>query len=185
MINRSRLRMVLAVAFAITAVGALAAPAAAESALIPCNGNCGYYENGDGGPPYGSNCQYEAASYDLDKMSPRPPLMHGSYSFKTKVDWRFKILRRAPAGGAYQTIYTSSYQNAMADDSIPARAGHGFSRRTWMAPENPTGRHKVWIEMRWWYQGAVEGFARVEIDNYKRLWSGNVDYTTEYCLQDW
>ncbi len=42
----------------------------------------------------------------------------------------------------------------------------------------------MWIEMAWMRNGNHEGFARVEYDNHKRLWNGNVDYTTQYCLED-
>lgn len=185
MINRSRLRFALAITFAISAVGILAGPAAAETTLVNCNGKCGSYQIRDGGPPYGANCIYEKVSYDLDSMSVRPPLMHGYYPNKTPVRWRFKILHQSTNGGAWSLVYTSSYQAAMADDAVPAYAGHGFSRRSWTAPESTNGRFKAWVEMQWLHNGGVEGFARSEMDNYKRLWNGNTDYAVEYCLSQW
>lgn len=186
MINRSALRITFALVFAISAVAGFAAPAAAETVITACNGTCGYYEIGDGGPPYGANCQYEAGSYDLDKISVRPPLMHGPWSNNTKVRWKFRIFRSTNFGSSWSQIYQSSWQNAMANDMIPARAGHGFSRRTWTAPESPTGYYKVRILMHWFNPGGNRvGIAAVELDNYKRLWSGNVTYSTNHCIQDW
>lgn len=186
MFNRSRLRVVVALSFAISALGVVAAPAAAETVLVDCSTTkCGYYEVYDSGPPYGANCKYETGSYDLDFMSARPPSMHGYYSYKTKVQWRFKILRQPPSSMvSWTTIYTSSYQSALANDAIPAYAGNGFSRRTWNAPENPTGRFKMWIEMRWLRNGNVEGIARVEYDWYKQLWNGNSYTAQDYCYNN-
>ena len=179
-------RLLIALCFALTSVGVFAVPASAETPITVCNGTCGYYEIGDGGPPYGANCQYEKVSYALDKISVRPPLMHGPYSQKTKVRWLFRIFRMPSGGGAWSQIHQSTWQNAMASDAIPARAGSGFSRRTWTAPENPAGFYKVRILMHWFNQaGNRVGIAAVELDNYKRLWNGNVDYATDHCLQSW
>jgi hypothetical protein len=183
--NRSLFRMALALAFALTAAGTLAAPAAAETIIQSCNGTCGYYEIGDGGPPYGANCQYEHASHDLDKVSARPPLMHGPYSTKTKVRWLFRVFRASNYNGPWSQIYQSSWQNAMTNDAIPAYAGHGFSRRTWTAPESPTGYFKVRLLLHWFNQsGNRVGIAAVELDNYKLL-DGAVGSNTEWCPQDW
>ncbi|MEO6350247.1 MAG: hypothetical protein ABIP53_06315 [Candidatus Limnocylindrales bacterium] len=185
MVNRLFLRVVLTLVFALTAAGAIAGPAAAETIIQACNGTCGYYEIRDGGPPYGANCIYEHASHDLDKISVRPPLMHGPWSYKTKVRWLFRIFRSASMGGSWSQIYQSSWQNAMANDSIPAYAGQGFSRRTWTAPESPTGWFKVRILMHWFNQsGNRVGIAAAEIDNYKLL-DQAVGSNTEYCPQDW
>lgn len=186
MVTRGTRRATLSLFVAITALIGLAAPASAETVITACNGTCGYYEIGDGGPPYGANCQYEAGSYDLDKISVRPPLMHGPWSYNTNVRWLFRIFRSSNFGGSWSQIYQSTWQNAMANDAIPARAGNGFSRRTWMAPESPTGWFKVRILMHWFNQsGNRIGIAAVELDNYKRLWNGNVTYSMDYCLQDW
>ena len=74
---------------------------------------------------------YEKPGQDLDEITVRPPLMHGYYSNKTKVAWRFKVRRASVGGGNFSTIYTSSWQTAMANDAIPVYAGQGFSRRAW------------------------------------------------------
>ena len=180
------MRMLAALSLALVAVGTLVVPASATTIITECNGTCGYYEIGDAGPPYGANCQYEKVSYDLDKMSVRPPLMHGPYAQKTKVRWLFRIFRMPSGGGSWKQIYQSSWQNAMANDAIPAYAGSGFSRRTWTAPESPTGFFKVRILMHWFNAGGSRvGIAAVELDNYKSLWNGNVRYDNEYCLQSW
>ena len=69
--------------------------------------------------------------------------------WSAKVRWLFRIFRSTNFGGSWSQIYQSTWQNAQANDAIPARAGSGFSRRTWIAPENPTGWFKVRILMHW------------------------------------
>jgi hypothetical protein len=188
MIKKPALRVAVALAFALVAAGALAGPAAAESVIQDCgmSETCGYWEVRDSGPPYGANCKYETGSYDLDLIKIQPPLMHGPTGNKTKVGWQFKILRSTNSGNTWGFYYKSNWQYAMADDMIPAYGGHGFSKRTWNAPENPTGWFKVRIYMRWYSAGgAFTGNVVVEINYYKRVWNGNVDYAMDYCLQDW
>lgn len=186
MFNRPGLRIVGALSLAVSALGVMAVPAAAETTLVACNGTCGYYEVGDSGPPYGANCKYETVSYDLDWMSARPPLMHGPFMGKTKVGWQFKVLRSTNFGSSWSVHYTSTWQTARANASIPARAGSGFSRRQWTAPENPNAYFKIRVFMRWWNAGGnVIGNASVEYDHYKRLWNGNVDYVSNYCIPEW
>ena len=183
MVNRSAARIALALAFALSAVAGFAGPAAAETVLDACTGTCGAYDIGDSGPPYGANCSYEKASHDLDKMSARPPTVWGNYDFTTTVKWRFKIIRSSPSGQL--SSVTGRYQSAQADNMTPARVGNGFSRRTWRAPESPTGRFSMWLEIVWvGSSGVPGGSARVLIDHYKGLWNGNVDYSDD-CRQDW
>lgn len=184
MAHRSRFRMLLALTFAVSSLAVIAAPAAAETPLVPCNGTCGYYEVYDTGPAgqKGAVCGYEGNSRDLDFISVRPPLMHGNYSNKTKVEWRFKIRRASSSLGPFSTIHTSSYQSAKANDAIPAYAGSGFSRKWWYASESPDGYYLVWVEMRWWHSGQVEGFARVEYDHYKVLWKTTIFYRADSCI---
>lgn len=111
--------------------------------------------------------------------------MHGNYSNKTKVAWRYKIRRASTGGGSFGTIYTSSWQTAMANETNPVSAGDGFSRRAWMAGENPHGFFDVWVELAWYYNGSREGFARIEYDWYKAL-RGSSSYTNmEYCLEEY
>lgn len=184
---RNRFAAALGLALIFGAV--IAAPVSAETVLTTCSGTCGYYEVHDTGPSgmKGAVCQYETGSYDLDWISVRPPLMHGPYSSKTKVMWKFNILRSTNFGGSYTGIYNSSWQTAMANDAIPAYDGSGFSRRYWYASDpNPTGWFKVRILLRWKNSaGNVVGNAKVEYDHYKGQWNGNSDYRSEYCLQDW
>lgn len=186
-----RNRFIAALGFALIAGTFIAAPVAAETVLVDCNGTCGYWEVMDTGPtgPKGAVCVYEKPGYDLDKITIRPPLMHGAYSNKTKVAWRFRVRRADVNVGTFQTIYTSSWQTAMASDSIPAQDGngfdYGFARRTWMAPENPHGFFDIWTELAWYHNGSQEGFARVEYDWYKAQ-RGSSSYTNnEYCLEDY
>jgi hypothetical protein len=184
-----RNRFIAALGFALIAGTVIAAPAAAETVLNQCTGNCGYWEVKDQGPtgPKGAVCKYETASYDLDFISVRPPLMHGPWSYKTKVQWMFKIQRTTNFGGSWGNYYASSWQSAMANDAIPAYAGNGFSRRYWYAPDpNPTGWFRVRVYMRWKNTGGTTvGTASVEYDNYRGMWNGNLDYRSDYCLQDW
>jgi hypothetical protein len=162
--NRTGLRVALGLVFAMSALGAMAAPAAAEVVVKACVGNCGYYEvydNSTGQP--GAKCTYQNSyPYKLLNVNVRPPLMHGDYSNKTKVGWRFLIQRKNINGNKWLVYYTSSYQTATASDSIPAYVGSGFSRRKWNAPNNPSGyQYRVVLELRWWHNGSVEGYAKV------------------------
>lgn len=186
--RRPTLRFLIAFGFALSSLAVIAAPAMAETVIEGCSGSCGYWEVYDTGPTgmKGAVCVYETgSSHDLDKITIRPPLMHGNYSTKTKVGWRYKIRRADVNVGTFHTIYTSSWQTAMANDSIPAYGGHWFSRRAWTAPENPHGFFDVWVELTWWHHGSVEGSALVEYDWYKAQ-RGSSSYTdNEYCLEDY
>ncbi len=182
-----RNRFIVALGFAIALGTVIAAPVAAETVIDPCSGTCGYWEVYDTSSMKGAVCKYETGSYDLDSISVRPPLMHGPYSNKTKVQWKFNILRSTNFGSSYTGIYNSTWQTAMASDSIPAYDGSGFSRRTWNAPDpNPTGWFKVRL-LLWWKNasGNVVGKMKVEYDYYQGKWNGNSDTRNEYCLQDW
>lgn len=188
MISRSGLRVTLGLVFAVSALGVLAAPAAAETVTQPCSGNCGYWEVYDAAAPLrGGSCFYSGTfPYKLTSMSVRAPLMHGIYNGKTKVGWRFKIQRQNNNGGSWNTIYTSSYQTAMADNAIPAYNGHGFSRRTWNAPSNPNGyRYRETLDLKWWKaNGTVDGTLSLKYDWYKRQRSGGgKDVQPNYCIQ--
>ena len=188
MFGKSGLRMVLALAFAVSALAGVAAPSAANTTLINCNGTCGYYETYDAAiSKKGAVCVYGTSfPYKLNRITVRPPLMHGYYSTKTKVGWRFKIQRMPVGGGPWSTIFTSTYQGAMANDAVPANVGSGFSRRAWQAPSNPAGYFwRVWVELRWWHLGVVEGFARVQYDWYKALRGGSTYTNPDYCLQSY
>jgi hypothetical protein len=181
------LRFLVAIALAVSSVVVVTAPAAAYRELVPCTGTCGYWEAYDYSTGQkGAVCGYEKVSQDLDFISVRPPLMHGNYPTYTKVGWRFKIRRQSLAPGAtFNTIFTSSWQTAKANDAIPAYAGSGFSRRFWYAPENPTGHFQALVEMQWWHSGSVEGFVRIQYEWYKALWKGNSYTNNEYCLQNY
>lgn len=183
-----RNRFVAALGLALVIGAAVAAPAAAETVIDPCSGNCGYWEVYDTHPGLkGAVCKYETGSYDLDWIQVRPPLMHGPFPGNTKVQWKFNILRSTNFGGSYTGIYNSSWQTAMANDAIPARAGNGFSWRTWYASDpNPTGWFKVRL-LLWWKNaaGSVIGKMKIEYDHYQGKWNGNNNHRSEYCLQDW
>ena len=184
--RRSKFRALIALAFAISSVAVIVAPAAAATVLTACTGTCGYYEVYDMGPTgqKGAVCVYETgSSYDLDEITIRPPLMHGSRPTKDKVSWRFKIRKQNVNTMVYSTVFTSSYQSAMADDATPAYVGHGFSRRSWRAPENPHGFFYVQIELTWTHNGSREGYAKIEYDWYKAQRSGATDTQPDHCLR--
>lgn len=185
MMRKRRLRVLLALGMALSAVGSLAGSASAETVITPCTGTCGDYEVYDSPkpPPYGANCKYESGTFDLDWISARPPQMHGlvSYPKDSKVQWRMMVLHASGPAGKYATIHTSNWQTAYANDQQVARAGHGFHRIFWYAPENPSGVYKVWIDMRWWKSGAVQGTVRLEYDSYKGKAAGVTFSSPEYC----
>jgi len=180
------LRIVLGVIFAVSAVSVMAAPAAAEVIVKACVGNCGSYQvsDNDTGMP-GAKCTYQNSyPYKLLNMSVRPPLMHGDYSTKTKVEWRFKVQRKNVNGSKWLVTYTSSYQSAQASDSIPAYENHGFTRRTWNAPSNPSGYdYRVILELQWWHNGSKEGYAKIRYSWYKEQRSGSSSSNLgSYCI---
>src|SRR5215204_2040644 len=75
-------------------------------------------------------------------------LMHGEYAAKTPVAWRLRIQRKPNSSGNFNNYFTSNYQQTTANETIPAYAGHGFSRRTWYAPNNPAGyRYRVILDL--------------------------------------
>ena len=185
MVSTYRLRIVVALCFALTSIAALAAPASAETILAPCSGTCGSWEVYDGAVGRkGANGIYAtSAPYELNKITVRPPLMHGDHPSPSQVAWRFKIQRRAVDGIAWSTIYTSTYQKASADDAIPAYAGNGFSRRAWEAPNNPSGYfYRVLIDMRWKHNGSVEGTLSLKYDYYKAKRGNSTQVHNFYLL---
>jgi hypothetical protein len=163
------------------------APAAAYVTVQDCTGTCADWEAYDDElGRKGANCLYELASFDLDKISVRPPQMHGNYHIKTKVEWRFKI-QRQPVSGAtpFHKFYTSQWWSAKADDMIPAYEGHGYKRESWTAPENPNGRFRVAVEMRWWHHGSVEGKVRILYEWYKAKHGSDTSVSMGYCLEEY
>lgn len=185
MARTMRLRLLVALCFALTSVAAFAAPASAETVTSPCSGTCGYWEVYDGSTGRkGANGIYGTSyPYKLNKITVRPPLMHGAHPSNSQVGWRFKVQRRPVGGGTWSTIYTSTYQTAQANDAIPAYAGNGFSRRSWNAPNNPAGYvYRILLDLRWKHNGTVEGTLSLRYEWYKAK-SGNNTYTNpDYLL---
>jgi hypothetical protein len=182
-----RNRFMAALGFALIAGTVIAAPVGAATPIVMCSGTCGNYVLTDSSTNKGAVCKYETASYDLDYISVRPPKMYGHYSNNTGVRWMFKILRSTNFGAGWKVYYASTWQNAMASKTNAAYAGHGFSRRTWNAPDpNPTGWFKVRVFMNWKNSGgSVVGNASAEYDYYKGKWNGFSDDRSDYCIQDW
>ncbi|MEO7119222.1 MAG: hypothetical protein ABIZ34_09660, partial [Candidatus Limnocylindrales bacterium] len=117
--------------------------------------------------------------HDLNKITVRPPQnVHGNYSNYTKVEWRFKVQRDAMYSANWALIYTSSWQSDTANDQLPA---NGFSRRPWVAGENPSGRFRVLIEIRWWHNGSIEGSVRERLQWYKQKGSMSTFEGMGYC----
>lgn len=167
--TRTGFRGFLALMFVVGTFMVAAAPAAAETVITACQGTCGDYQVDDNntGTP-GATCRYTQPAYYLAAIDIRPPLMHGNYANKTKVEWRYRIQRQSTNLTGWKLFYESTFQSAMADNQIPAYKGHGFAYRTWNAPADPTGYlYRVRIVMRWWHNGAVEGSMLVQYDWYQ------------------
>lgn len=180
-----RNRFLAALGFALVVGTLVATPVSAATVIDPCSNTCGTYSvNDQSGGPFGAICKYETGSYDLDWIKVSPPKMYGPYSSKTKVEWKFNILRSTNFGSSYKGIYNSSWQTGMASMST---AASGFTSRTWTAPDpNPTGYFKVRI-LLWWKNaaGSVVGKMKVEYDWYQGKWNGTSDQRDDHCLQDW
>src|SRR5215210_465269 len=103
MLRQSRFKLVLAAVFAVASLSIIAAPAMSETVLKACStspssttmGLCGYWEVYDASSgKKGAVCVYASSyPYQLNTITVRPPLMHGYYSTKTKVGWRFNVQR--------------------------------------------------------------------------------------------
>ena len=182
-----RSRFLAALGFALVIGTVIAAPVSAASVIDPCSGpgggTCGTYSVTDqNGGPFGAICKYETGSYDLDWIKVSPPKMYGPYSAKTKVEWKFNILRSKNFGGKWKGIYNSSWQTGMANTST---AASGFTSRTWTAPDpNPTGWFKVRL-LLWWVNPSGTSKMKIEYDYYQGNWNGNTDQRSDYCLQDY
>ncbi len=185
MVNLKRLRLTIVSAIALSAVFVIGATPVSAAVDSGCSGKCGYYEVYDTMSMPGAKCTYGTSyPYKLKAISVRPPLMHGWYSTKTPVAWRFRIQRGTNGGGAFHNLFTSGYQQSTASDSIPAYANHGFSRRTWDAPNNVNGyRYRVVLDLIWKKNGSVEGTAHVRYEVYNRVSGMNSDKQPDYCLQ--
>lgn len=159
---------------------------AAAAVVINETGRVGSYQLNDFEVGQrGANCIYETATFDLDEITIRAPFMHGDYHRMTWVGWEFRIQRDAPPfDGAFGTIFKSSIQKARANDEFIA----DFSRRQWIAPENPTGQYRVLIKMYWYEPGSqtdAEGRSLARYEWYKAKWNGNTYVNMDLCLPDY
>jgi len=185
--NRAGRRTLLALAFAVSSLVVIGiAPVSAE-VDYGCVGKCGEYQVYDSTTMPGAKCTYGTSyPYKLREISVRPPIMHGWYSYKTPVLWRFRIQRQPVGGGSWTNLFTSGYQSSTASNSIAAYANHGFSRRTWDAPNNVSGyRYRVMLNLQWKKSGSVEGTARVLYQVYNRVSGMNSDKAMDYCIQSY
>jgi hypothetical protein len=187
------LSIVFGLVFALSALGVAAAPVSAETILKGCHknatsalmGDCGYWEVYDASVgKKGAVCVYaNNFPYELNVITVRPPLMHGLYSNKTPVGWRFSVQRKTVSGTTWSTRYTSTYQMSTANEAIPAYVGHGFSRRAWNAPNDPSGYfYRIIIELIWKRNGTTEGYVKLKYDWYKAQRSGATYTNPDYCL---
>ena len=97
-------------------------PAQAAVILVDCTGTCGYYElHDDQTTERGANCLYQSANPGkLDQITVRPPLMHGNYPGKTKVEWRFRIRHKWRCRPLREDLLELVAGRAGKNDSIPA-----------------------------------------------------------------
>jgi hypothetical protein len=179
------LRTVGAVGAALVAFALAVGPASAET-VKSTSGNIGPYEIFDTSSTPGANCLYETASFDLDRISVRPPAHVHSYGSSSQwVGWRYVIGRDAHQNGYWKTYYQSPIVKQYVNDNTNPSS---FARRTWIAPEHPTGRFRVRIVIYWYTHSSrthVTGKTVIEYDYYKAKWNGNSQPHTEYCLEDY
>jgi hypothetical protein len=180
-----RSSFVLATVLAALVVGAQ--PAAAYD-LISADGRTGYWEAYDTQAGMrGANCLYEAASFDLDRITIRPPQMHGDYPQLTWVGWRYIVQRNAPPVGDQQ--FTDHYTSSIVKDRADDEAIGDFARRSWTAPESPTGQYRIRIVMLWYAPGSqstVEGRVVLQYEWYKAKHGSDTPYVNQgYCLPNW
>lgn len=182
---------ILALAPAALAVLLVAQPALAEVVLKE-SGNYGPYEVYDqSAPRRGANCIYETGSHDLDSISVRGPHnVHSSNNLPTsqlqKVGWRYVIQRQVPrVVGPWSDYFKSSWVYEMVDGNTnPGQ----FARRSWIAPENPTGHYRVLIIIKWVKPSTATqtwGTARIRYEWYKAKWKGNSYVNPDTCLPDY
>lgn len=188
---RRNLRPALALGTTLLAVMLAAQPAAAYTEPVE-TGHVGEYElNDDETPLRGANCLYETGSFDLDKISIRGPHnVHSSDGLpinqKQKVGWRYIIQRQLPPGtGTWSDYHQSSWVYKLVDGNThPGQ----FARRTWTAPEAPTGQFRVLIRIKWVKPGTATktwGTAKTRYEWYKSKWNGNSYVSQDRCLQDY
>jgi hypothetical protein len=164
-----RIRLICALAIALTAMLPMAAPAAALTTLDPCKGTCGNHSGQDtAGGPWGATCKF-ADDMWLHQIKVRPPTVFGSTSSKRKVGWRYKVFGGLTNANTSDLVFTSGWQTAQASDSASARKDHGFSNRTYSFPVIPPGFfwYRVVVEMGWWNGTNRVGLASSEYDWYR------------------
>jgi len=156
---------------------------AAAAVIINETGRVGSYQLNDFQVGQrGANCTYESNSFDLDNISVRAPFVHGDYQQMTWVGWEFRIQRDAPPfDGAFGTIFKSAIEKSRANDEFIA----DFSRRKWIAPENPTGQYRVLIKIYWYEPGsktAAEGRTLARYEWYKAKHDADTYVNMDLCL---
>ena len=183
-VNRAGARISLALVFALGAVLVVGLAPVSAAHDFGCSGNCGYYEVQDDMSTQGARCNYGTSyPYKLLSIRVNPPLMHGDHANKTPVAWAFRITRKSVSGGKWKNYFESGYQSSTASETVPAYMGHGFTRRTWDAPNHPGGYfYRAAVLLRWKYNGNVVGTARVRLEWYKRVSGMNDDVQPDYCL---
>ena len=183
-LKMKRLRLAMMSVIALSAVFVIGVAPVGAAVDSGCSGKCGYYEVYDTWSMPGAKCTYQTSyPYNLKEISVRPPLMHGWYSYKTPVAWRFRIQRKPVSSGSFSNWFISTYQQTTASDSIPAYANHGFTRRA-KSISNPNGyQFRVWIDLQWKKNGSVEGSAHVRYQVYNRVRGMTSNKADNYCIQ--
>jgi hypothetical protein len=63
-----------------------------------------------------------------------------------------------------------------------------FTNRTWAGPDNPTGKYRVLVVIRWYTPGsssAIQGQVKLRDAYYESKWNGNAVISPDFCLQDY
>jgi hypothetical protein len=181
---------------ALSAVGALVGPAAAETVTSSCRGTCGYWiAYDDALANQGATCTYKATAtsfgdHVIKKIIVNPPQMNGSHPEMTPVSWRFKVQRRqseSVEGPIHTTIvYTSGWQTAQANTTATAYIGFGFTTRGWLVRADPStaimSSYRVFVNMRWSDgAGNIEGRETIRYDWYDETLGSDTRIANERC----
>jgi hypothetical protein len=169
---------------------ALGVQPAAAAIVVHNSGDYGVFQFDDNhDSKRGANCDYEThrtnGSYLLDDISVRAPKVYaidtGGGIQHQLVGWKYKI-QVQPLSGPFHTVFTSSVVKAHATDSAPA----AFSRRTWKAPENPSGNYRVEVSLYWFQPNTtnlVAGKIIADIEYYNAREGANSIIRQTDCYQ--
>jgi hypothetical protein len=152
--NRSKLKVLVVLATAVTALVVSASPASATIWLK---------DTGDPPPYYiwddpGGICRYTADGSKLLKIRIRPPeALYGKYQEATRVGWQYRIahipdVTQNPFFYDYEFVFHSRRFKDVASAATPADWDGRW--RTWVAPKTiAPGGYQVFFTITWYKPG--------------------------------